>query len=266
MTKEQAIQAKGKWLSQCLEFGWDKSDLDGLSEVWDKFKDEYGNFRPHAKPLPSQESENLEQAAEAEAKRRYPEEINVEKSTARNQRKNQRLFIEGAKFGAAYVKGGEEIAERYAVELAQWILHRFHSTEYDKDILKWKWNQTLWSSQEMFERFMEEEYPDFVIPGASRPSIDIVDELRKANPYQYNSIHDYDKWRWNAYQTAVQKLKELLNAPSQSPQTPIDTEPEGIENLWNDFAIEYERLQRMEENDWEWNRKILMDQYHITRK
>lgn len=48
MTKEQAARAKAQWLSGCLEFGWQKSDLDGLSEVWDKFKDENGNLRPAA--------------------------------------------------------------------------------------------------------------------------------------------------------------------------------------------------------------------------
>lgn len=43
---------------------------------------------------------DLNEAAATEAKRRYPEEINVEKSTPRNQRKNQRIFAEGAKWGA----------------------------------------------------------------------------------------------------------------------------------------------------------------------
>lgn len=59
MTKEQAIQAKAKWLSQCLEFGWKHSDLDNLSEVWDRFKDEYGNMRPST---PSLNAGNLEEA------------------------------------------------------------------------------------------------------------------------------------------------------------------------------------------------------------
>lgn len=59
MTKEQAARAKANWLSQCLEFGWKHSDLDNLSEVWDKFKDEYGNMRP---PAPSPVSGSLEEA------------------------------------------------------------------------------------------------------------------------------------------------------------------------------------------------------------
>lgn len=49
MNKAQAAEKKAKWLSYCLEIGWDKSELDSLSEIWDEHKDEYGNLRP-AKP------------------------------------------------------------------------------------------------------------------------------------------------------------------------------------------------------------------------
>lgn len=96
--------------------------------------------------------------------------------------------------------------------------------------------------------------------------------MSKANPYdrlvgfiRFHNIHINEEMKLRDIVKEVVAF-EKSQPPSQLPQTPIDREPEGIENLWNDFAIEYERLQRMEENDWEWNRKILMDQYHITRK
>lgn len=45
----RGVESKAKWLSQCLEFGWPKDSLDGLSATWDKFKDEAGNRRPSQK-------------------------------------------------------------------------------------------------------------------------------------------------------------------------------------------------------------------------
>lgn len=47
MNKNEAAKKKAEWLAYCLEIGFPKSDLDGLSNVWDKFKDENGNLRPH---------------------------------------------------------------------------------------------------------------------------------------------------------------------------------------------------------------------------
>lgn len=66
MNKAQAAKKKAEWLAYCLEIGFSKDDLDGLSECWDRFKDEYGNLRPKTEshPLPST---TLEQAAEAYA-------------------------------------------------------------------------------------------------------------------------------------------------------------------------------------------------------
>lgn len=49
MTKEQAAKKKAEWLAKCLDFGWSKNDLEGLSNIWDKFKDENGNMRPSFK-------------------------------------------------------------------------------------------------------------------------------------------------------------------------------------------------------------------------
>lgn len=45
-SKDRAIKKKAEWLSYCLEIGWEKSQLDALSDVWDRFKDENGNLRP----------------------------------------------------------------------------------------------------------------------------------------------------------------------------------------------------------------------------
>ena len=45
MNKEQAIKKKAEWLSYCLNIGFPKSDLDELSNIWDKFKDENGNLK-----------------------------------------------------------------------------------------------------------------------------------------------------------------------------------------------------------------------------
>lgn len=46
MRKEQAAMRKAEWLAYCLEMGWQKKHLDELSALWDKYKDEYGGFRP----------------------------------------------------------------------------------------------------------------------------------------------------------------------------------------------------------------------------
>lgn len=45
MDKKQTIIKKAKWLEYCLEIGWQKSQLDDLSAIWDKYRDEYGNFK-----------------------------------------------------------------------------------------------------------------------------------------------------------------------------------------------------------------------------
>lgn len=63
-TKEKAIKKKAQWLAYCLEIGWEKSQLDELSAVWDRFKDEHGNIRkePDTNPAnPRKEGDNDEQ-------------------------------------------------------------------------------------------------------------------------------------------------------------------------------------------------------------
>lgn len=34
-----------RWLEYCLSIGWDKSQLDKLQEIWNKYHDEHGNLR-----------------------------------------------------------------------------------------------------------------------------------------------------------------------------------------------------------------------------
>jgi hypothetical protein len=57
MTKDQAIKKKAEWLAYCVKIGFPKTDLDELSAIWDKFKDEHGNLRPQPAP-PSTEDED----------------------------------------------------------------------------------------------------------------------------------------------------------------------------------------------------------------
>lgn len=44
--ERKSMEAKAKWLAYCLEIGFiDKSQLDSLDKLWDKFKDPEGNFK-----------------------------------------------------------------------------------------------------------------------------------------------------------------------------------------------------------------------------
>ena len=46
MNKDQAAKKKAEWMAYCLDIGFcDKSQLDELSAIWDKFKDENGNMK-----------------------------------------------------------------------------------------------------------------------------------------------------------------------------------------------------------------------------
>lgn len=67
----KGAQKKAEWLKYCLDIGWDKSDLDALAEIWDRYYDESGNRRERpVSPLPSkeveQQIENLKVALEKE--------------------------------------------------------------------------------------------------------------------------------------------------------------------------------------------------------
>lgn len=53
--------------------------------------------------------------------------------------------------------------------------------------------------------------------------------------------------------------KLWLAAEPESPEPSQD-------ELWDELARNYDELNRMEENDWEWNRNILKSQYVISRK
>lgn len=58
MNKLQAAQKKAEWLTYCLSIGFEKSQIDTLSAIWDQFKDEYGNLRPaDESPLPAESGE-----------------------------------------------------------------------------------------------------------------------------------------------------------------------------------------------------------------
>lgn len=49
MNKNQAAKKKAEWMAYCLDIGFiEKSQLDELSALWDKHKDENGNLRPNA--------------------------------------------------------------------------------------------------------------------------------------------------------------------------------------------------------------------------
>jgi hypothetical protein len=42
MKKVKALKACLKWLSYCLEIGWDINDIDGLEKLWWKYHDDNG--------------------------------------------------------------------------------------------------------------------------------------------------------------------------------------------------------------------------------
>lgn len=46
MNINKAARKKADWLAYCLEIGWEKDHLDGLSKLWDDYYDENGNVKP----------------------------------------------------------------------------------------------------------------------------------------------------------------------------------------------------------------------------
>lgn len=69
--------------------------------------------------------------------------------------------------------------------------------------------------------------------------------------------------------TGPQSMPLPVQEPLQSTQSLSSIEESGLkegeDKFWDDFAIEYEALQRMEENTWEWNRSILKEKYRISK-
>jgi|GEM_PF-3791232 len=60
--KDKAVRQKADWLKYCLDIGFHKDDLDELSAVWDRVKDEYGNLRKlSASPSPVQRQRTAEE-------------------------------------------------------------------------------------------------------------------------------------------------------------------------------------------------------------
>ena len=64
MSKEQAAMRKAEWLLYCLEIGWQKKHLDDLSAIWDKYKDEYGGFKPLPISEPTEDTLRVQQSRE----------------------------------------------------------------------------------------------------------------------------------------------------------------------------------------------------------
>lgn len=150
---------------------------------------------------------------------------------------------------------------RPASEKPDKLLETYYCKVY-RDEIKQGWKKTVlitldgvWNTDDTVIEWLDES------PSGANVLVEALKKIRGIIP----EGDDYDPGQF-VFDVEYIVGKALAQYNAATPQTPIDTEPEGIENLWNDFAIEYERLQRMEENDWEWNRKILMDQYHITRK
>jgi hypothetical protein len=74
MNKMDAAKKKATWLAYCLEIGWERKDLDGLSDTWDKYYDEEGN----RKPISSEASGDEEKDKEIERKNTHIEECEAE--------------------------------------------------------------------------------------------------------------------------------------------------------------------------------------------
>lgn len=116
---------------------------------------------------------SFEQAANDEAKRRYPEEINVEKSTARNQRKNQRIFVEGAKWAgqATPVDGWIDVSVRPPE-----FVFKVNDIKTNSNFVLGTWDKTVHSGYfERYDRdFIDQKKGDvvfiFELDGMSRPA------------------------------------------------------------------------------------------------
>lgn len=57
---------------------------------------------------------------------------------------------------------------------------------------------------------------------------------------------------------------DIIALPLQS--TKVDQEEDDEMEVWKDMLIEYDTLDKMEENGFEWNIKILMESYILTKK
>jgi len=44
MRTQKALMGCAKWLSHCLDMGWEKSALDGLEKIWWEYHDDVGSF------------------------------------------------------------------------------------------------------------------------------------------------------------------------------------------------------------------------------
>lgn len=109
MNKTEAARRKAKWLAGCLKTGWLKSDLDELSAVWDKFRDENGNDRKP--PLPDEQGDAIGEDVQKKAERYAMENCRS---------CNDRHTEEGcscSRLEAAYLAGAQSVG---ADKLAAW--------------------------------------------------------------------------------------------------------------------------------------------------
>lgn len=63
----KVARKKIEWLQYCLEIGWKKDQLSGLSDAWDKYYDENGNPQAVLQPSTLPQSVPLIDKGEPEA-------------------------------------------------------------------------------------------------------------------------------------------------------------------------------------------------------
>ena len=80
---------------------------------------------------------------------------------------------------------------------------------------------------------------------------DIVQEMEKELEALSDSLDRSDDGYKTALQRYLPKLKQIGEGSD--------------DEVWENFMVEYESLQRMEENDWEFNKNILKEKYCITK-
>lgn len=110
-------------------------------------------------------------------------------------------------------KAQEEKIELIAVGLLDWVLHRFRTTEYDKDVLKWKWDQTLWSCQEIFEEYIREQGIDYKVPAAPPPDAGKEQEDMWMDVLNIASINEFISTK---YKQVINELKSKYTLYKQN--------------------------------------------------
>lgn len=208
MTKLQAAQAKAQWLSQCLDFGWQKSDLDGLSEVWDKFKDENGNMRKKHLPTPSSGVNPHEQILQLLITGGFLDPGKLKEARDIIGKCESPSSLTKEEIAQICEMADNDYAAQEAIMFAEFLRKKSMRPDGFGGWGGGDINTNYYGSTEikLYELFKKYPVPLSIINPES-----FLKALREGNPYDFKSEHDYDKWRWNAYANAVQKAKELLN-------------------------------------------------------